>query len=44
MWCYIPEDSTLHNHGFENLTYYLVLIYVEDETVFIQAEPAYCAD
>jgi hypothetical protein len=22
-WCYIAEDSTLHNHGYDNLKSYL---------------------
>jgi hypothetical protein len=32
-WCYIPEDSTLHNHRCENLKSYQVAIYSSEMLV-----------
>jgi hypothetical protein len=32
-WCYIPEDSTLHNHRCENLKSYKVAIYSSEMLV-----------
>jgi hypothetical protein len=35
-WYYIPEDSTLHNHRYENLKSYVAYYHIsfEDETMF----------